>query len=152
MKRISALLFLLGVLPARLFAGDAVVIGYNADGVWTSVTYYCSSTPEGGSDYKNRTEAREEAVRDLKRRGGGQMARIEVLAMSDLTGYVAVARGQSDHGRDVTVVGRGKSQAEADEKALSKLKRGSATVSQKIVYRYFSFGSNRKSDSVTRDD
>ena len=52
------LVILLLLLKSSAFAGDAVVIGYNADGVWTAVTYYCSSTPKGGSDYKDQAGAR----------------------------------------------------------------------------------------------
>src|SRR5882762_4035960 len=37
---------------SRLFAGDAVAIGYNIEGVWTGLTYYASSKPKGGKDYK----------------------------------------------------------------------------------------------------
>jgi hypothetical protein len=42
------------------------------------------------------------------------------------------------------VVGRGKSQAEADANALAELKKDGATLNQKIVYRYFSYGSDSK--------
>src|SRR4051812_42945860 len=81
-------------------AGDAVVIGYTADGTWTSVTYYCSSTPKGGKDYKEKAEARTEALRDLKRRGSGYTVRTSVLAESDRTGYAAVGRGITGDGKD----------------------------------------------------
>src|ERR1700737_5217047 len=54
---------------SRLFAGDAVAIGYNAEGVWTAVTYYASSTPKGGGkDYKTEKEAQELALRDVRKR------------------------------------------------------------------------------------
>jgi hypothetical protein len=131
------------ILTRLALAGDAVVIGHNADGVWTAVTYYCSSTPKGGRDYKDQAGAREVALRDLKRRGGEQMIRSSVLSESDSTGYVAVARGSNGSG-DVTVVGRGKSQPEADEKAMAQLARDGATAKQKIVYRYFSYGADSK--------
>jgi hypothetical protein len=137
-----ALLTLFAVFASPAFAGDAVVIGYNADGIWTAVTYYCSSTPKGGSDYKEKLQAREEALRDLKRRGGGQMVKSNVLAESDLTGYAAVARGKTERNVDVTMVGYGQSQSEADEKALAQLKRGGATANQQIIYRYFTYGAD----------
>jgi hypothetical protein len=124
-----------------LVAGDAVAIGYNADGVWTSVTYYSSGKPKGGSDYKTESEARDEALRDLRKRGGENLARAEILSSSDVTGYVAVARGADKSGKDQNVVGRGKSQREADENAMAELKKAGATKGQKIVYRYFSNGS-----------
>ena len=38
----------------------------------------------------------------------------------------------------------GKSQAEADERALAQLKQADATAKQKIVYRYFSYGADSK--------
>jgi hypothetical protein len=39
-------------------------------------------------------------------------------------------------------LGRGKSQAEADENALQKLRDREATENEKIVYRYFSYGAD----------
>lgn len=146
MKLLIAILLLGWYLPDQLLAGDAVVIGYNADGIWTAVTYYCSSTPKGGKDYKDKAEARAAAMRDLKRRAGEQMVRSSVLAESDLTGYVATARGQTGQGADVNVVGRGKSQAAADEAALAQLNRDGAKAKQKIVYRYHSYGADAKSE------
>ena len=133
------LLGLLGAAASCVRAGDAVVVGYNSDGVWTTWTYYCSSTPKGGRDYKDAREAREAALRDLHRREG-KLARTEVLAESDLTGYFACARAKTPAGKDVMVVGHGKSQAEADKEALDKLRRGDGTAEQKIVYRYHSYG------------
>jgi len=86
-----SIMFLL--LAARLDAGDAVAIGYNKDGIWTSVTYYSSGKPKGGRDYKTEAEAREEALRDLRKRGDHQTARTEILSSSDATGFAAVGRG-----------------------------------------------------------
>ncbi len=129
---------------STLVAGDAVAIGYNKDGVWTSVTYYSSGAPKGGRDYKTEAEAREEALRDLRRRGDHQNAREEILSSSDSTGFVAVARAANVPGKDVNVVGRGKSQAEADENAMAELKKAGAEKNQKIVYRYFSHGADAK--------
>lgn len=127
-----------------LVAGDAVAIGYNADGIWTSVTYYSSGKPKGASDYKSESEAREEALRDLRKRGGQGMARAAIISSSDATGYVAVARGADKSHKDQNVVGRGKSQKEADDNAMAELKKLGATKSQKIVYHYFSHGSDGK--------
>jgi len=135
------LLGLLGADASRICAGDAVVVGYNSDGVWTTWTYYCSSTPKGGRDYKDAVQAREAALRDLHRREG-KLARTEVLAESDSTGYFACARAQTPLGKDVMVVGHGKSQAEADKEALDKLRRGDGSAEQKIVYRYHSYGAD----------
>jgi hypothetical protein len=121
-------------------AGDAVAIGYNADGIWTSLTYYASSKPKWGKDYKIEAEARDEALRDLHKRGDHQTTHFEILSSSDATGFVAVGRGTDKSGKDANVVGRGKSQAEADESAMAELKKTGATKNQKIVYRYFSYG------------
>lgn len=140
-KQTSALVIAL-CIAGHAFAGDAVAIGYNQDGIWTSVTYYSSSTPKGGKDYKTDQEAREAALRDLRRRGDHQNARGEILSSSDSTGFVAVARGANEAGKDVNVVGRGQTQHEADEKAMTELKQRDATKNQKIVYRYFSNGSD----------
>lgn len=129
-------------LCSSLEAGDAVAVGYNADGVWTSVTYYASSKPKGGKDYKTEAEARDEALRDLRKRGGNETARTEILSSSDTTGFVAVARGADKSKKDHNVVGRGKSQREADADAMAELKRAGATKHQKIVYRYFSYGTD----------
>jgi hypothetical protein len=110
------------------------------------VTYYSSSTPKGGRDYKDEAGAREAASLDVRRRAGEGLAKVDVIAVSDLTGFVAVARGENKSGNDVTAVGRGKSQAEAEKKALADLDRNNATAKQKIVYRFFSYGA----DSNTR--
>jgi hypothetical protein len=121
-------------------AGDAVAIGYNSKNVWMMVTYYSSSTPKGDRDYKDEAGAREAVSLDVRRRAGEGLVKVDVIAASDLTGFVAVARGENKSGTDVTAVGRGKSQAEAEKKALSDLNRDGATAKQKIVYRYFSYG------------
>ena len=126
-------------------AGDAVAMGYNADGVWTAVTYNRSSTPIGGAHYRNAAQAGAAALRDLHVRASEDLARTKVIGQSDLTGYVAVARGRvTKIGLDVTAIGRGKSQAEADEKALEKLSEAGAATKEKIVYRYFSYGTDSK--------
>jgi hypothetical protein len=139
-KKEKAALLLSIFVAARTFAGDAVAVGYNNDGVWTSMTYYSSSSAKGGKDYKTEAEARDEALRDLRKRGGDETVRTEILASSDATGFAAIARGKEKSGKDVNVVGRGKSQTDADKNAFEKLKAASATKHQKIVYRYFSHG------------
>ena len=131
-------------LASRSFAGDAVAIGYNEGGIWTSVTYYSSATPKGGRDYKTEKEAREEALRDLRARGGEHLARAEILSSSDSTGFAAVARGKDKSGKDLNVVGRGKSQTEADANGFAGLNNAGASAKQKIVYRYFSNGADSK--------
>ena len=128
---------LLCVCSAR--AGDAVAVGYNAQGLWTSVTYYCSSTPKGGPDYKDEAAAREAALRDLKRRTVDDIRKTEVIAASDKTGNFAVARGKLASGKETIVVGYGGSAAAAEDSARTQLKRAGATE-QKIMYRYFSHG------------
>lgn len=137
-----ALSWLFFLVSSNLHAGDAVAIGYNSDGVWTAVTYYRSSTPPGGADYKNSTEAREEALRDLRARSGQNLARSSILASSDSTGYAAVARGKAKSGKDLNVVAYGKSQTDADKNALAQLNQAGAAENQKIVYRYFSYGAD----------
>ena len=147
MTRIAASLLLSSCLLAVCqpsIAGDAVALGYNADGIWTSVTYYSSGKPKGSSDYKTESEARDEALRDLRKRGGDGLARVEILSSSDGTGYVAVARGADNSRKDWNVVGRGATQAEADQKAMAELNQRGATKNQKIVYRYFSHGADGK--------
>jgi len=144
-KILRAILLNLLLAPgSTLIAGDAVAIGYNTEGIWTSVTYYSSGSAKGGRDYKNEKEAREAALRDLRRRGDHQNARTEILSSSDSTGFVAVARGVNASGKDENVAGRGKTQQEADEQAMAELKQREATKSQKIVYRYFSHGADGK--------
>jgi len=134
--------FLIIFSASWAFAGDAVAIGYNADGVWTGITYYASSAPKGGKDYKIENGAREEAMRDLRRRSSYAATTVKILSSSDSTGFVAVARGKDKSGKDVNVVGRGKSQKEADDKAFDQLKSADATRDQKIIYRYFSYGAD----------
>ena len=143
-KQVSALILLSIFGAARAIAGDAVAIGYNAQGVWTSVTYYSSGKPKGSSDYKTEAEAREEALRDLKKRGGDQTARSEIISSSDATGFVAVARGTDKSKKDHNVVGRGQSQHEADANAIAELTKAGAIKSSKVVYRYHSHGADGK--------
>ena len=145
MKKVLSALFCISWLIAPcsgLWAGDAVAVGYNAEGVWTGVTYYASSKPKGGKDYRTENGAREEALRDLRKRSAYAATTINILSSSDLTGFVAVARGKDKSGKDVNVVGRGKSQAEADKNALTELNKADANANQKIVYRYFSNGAD----------
>jgi hypothetical protein len=131
-------------LCSSLLAGDAVAIGYNKDSVWTGITYYASSMPKGSKDYKNENGACEEAISDLRKRSAYAATTINILSSSDSTGFVAVARGTDKSGKDVNVVGRGRSQAEADKEALVKLSAAGAGAEHKIVYRYFSHGSDSK--------
>jgi hypothetical protein len=141
---LSRLLFtsLLLAPSSLLFGGDAVAVGYNSEGVWTGVTYYASSEPKGGKDYKIENGARDEAMRDLRKRSSYAASTVNILSSSDSTGFVAVARGKDKSGKDVNLVGRGKSQAEADKNALELLNEARANTEQKIVYRYFSYGSD----------
>jgi len=126
------------------FAGDAIAIGYAENGAWAAVTYNRSSTPRGGPHYHNAAQACIFALRDLQTRASDYyFARLEILGQSDKTGYVAVARGKAlTRGTDVTAVGRGKSQLEADHDAMKKLIDREATTESEIVYRYFSYGSD----------
>ena len=140
---LTALLFVSALLASssKLVAGDAVAIGYNENGIWTGVTYYCSSKPKGAKDYKTENGAREEAMRDLRRRSAYAATTVKILSSSDSTGFVALARGHDQAGRDFHGVGRGKSQMEADKKAFELLNQAGASAEEKIVYRYFSYGS-----------
>src|SRR3989440_8607755 len=104
---ISSLIYLAFV--SAVFAGDAVAIGYNSEGIWTGVTYYASSKSKGGKDHKTEKEAGDEAVRDLQKRSANKAARVEILSSSDSTGFVAVARGKEKSGKELNVVGRGQS-------------------------------------------
>src|ERR1700675_1487240 len=142
MKFLSALFCVSWLLApySLLRAGDAVAIGYNADGIWTDVTYFRSATRKGGKDYRTADQAREFALRDVRRRSQSVIATTHILSSSDSTGFVAVARGQDQSGRDFHGVGRGKSQAEADKKAIDLLTHDRAGARRKIVYRYFTHG------------
>ena len=151
-KYCISVLFLLLLCGTFVFAGDAVVVGYTADGTWTSVTYYRSSAPKGGRDYKPKAQARIAALRDLKRRGGAYTVRTRVLAESDRTGYAAVARGVTGDGKDINAVGYAESQRQADETALAQLNRSGANLKQHIVYRYFSYGDDTAAGRHPRND
>ena len=131
------------VIAYPTFAGDAVAIGYNYEGAWTAVTYNRSSTPKGGPNYHDSARACQFAVRDLWARASEYLTRAEIIGQSDRTGYVAVAQGKAiERNKDVTAVGRGKSQNEADANALKLLTGREATTEASIVYRYFSYGSD----------
>ena len=131
-------------------AGDAVAIGYKYDGVWTAVTYNRSSTPKGGPHYHDAVQACTFAVRDLHVRANDYLVRAEIIGKSDRTGYVAVAQGKAiAKNKDVTAVGRGTSQAEADQKALALLNANGVTENEQIVYRYFSYGADSGAHQTT---
>ena len=131
------------VIRGPTLAGDAIAIGYNYDGTWTALTYSRSSTPMGGPHYHDSAKACEFAVRDLWTRATEYLARTQIIGQSDRTGYVAIAQGKGiERNKDVTAVGRGKSQIEADNNALRLLAAREATSEPTIVYRYFSYGSD----------
>lgn len=129
------------LVAATAFGGDAVAIGYDYEGGWTAVTYNRSSTPRGGPNYHDSAKACQFAVRDLWARASEYLVRTEIVGHSDRTGYVAVARGKAtERNTDVTAVGRGRTQNEADANALKLLAGREATTEPSIVYRYFSYG------------
>jgi hypothetical protein len=139
---VAAVLFLAAMIAAPAArAGDAVAIGYNADGIWTSVMYYCSGTPEGGADYKDEAGAREAAVADLIKRAGEGVVKTKILAASDRTGHVAYARARSRAGEDLHAVGYGPSKEAAQADAAAQLQRAGGIGKPKIIYNYFSHGS-----------
>jgi hypothetical protein len=142
MKRII-LASLLCLIGRQVSAGDAIAMAYNVDGVWTAVTYFHSSTPKNGHRYWDAAAACIFAQRDLRLRASEGLARTKIIGQSDRTGYVTVARASvADANKDITAIGRGKSQKEADENALKKLKDIEGTTNEKIVYQYFSYGAN----------
>ena len=142
MKRII-LALLLCLIARQVSAGDAIAMGFNYDGVWTAITYFRSSTPKNGHHYWDAAKACIFAQRDLRIRASEYLARTKIIGQSDRTGYVAVARGSvANANKDITAIGRGKSQTEADENALMKLNEREATENEKIVYRYFSYGAD----------
>jgi hypothetical protein len=143
MKINGVALALVCLIAHQVWAGDAVAMGYNYEGVWTAVTYNRSSTPKGGAHYREAAQAGAAAVRDLRVRASEDLAWTKIISKSDRTGYVAVARGtEKNANKVVTAIGRGQSQSEADEKALKTLNGYNATIDQTIVYRYFSYGSD----------
>lgn len=132
-----------GLVAHQALAGDAVATGYNSEGVWTAVTYSRSSTPKGGPHYREAAQACILAERDLRLRTSEGLARTKILDQSNRTGYVAVARGKSPRANvGLTVIGRGQSQAEADQSALQKLNQAGDTENETILYRYFSYGAD----------
>lgn len=142
MKRIL-LALLLCLIARQVSAGDAIAMGYDNEGVWTAITYFRSSTPKKGHHYWNATQASVFAQRDLRIRANEDLARTKIIGQSDSTGYVAVAHGTvAEENKGVTAVGRGKSQYEADQIALKKLNERKATTEERVVYRYFSYGTD----------
>src|SRR5438128_8051734 len=122
------------LIARQVQAGDAVAIGYKYDGMWTAVTYNRSSTPKGGPHYHDAVQACTFAVRDLHVRANDYLVRAEIIGKSDRTGYVAVARGKAiAKNKDVTAVGRGTSQAEADEKALERLNANGVSENEELA-------------------
>ena len=142
MKRIIPAL-LVCVIARQVSAGDAIAMGYDYQGVWTAMTYFHSSTPKGGHHYWSATQACIFARRDLRLRANDDLARTKIIGQSDRTGYVAVAHGAvADENKGVTTIGRGKSQNEADANALKQLNERKATTDERVVYRYFSYGTD----------
>lgn len=141
--------FLLCAFAQFVRAGDAVAIGYNYDGIWTALTYNRSSTPKGGAHYHDAQRACEFALRDLYVRANDELVRTKIIGQSDRTGFVTIARGRAfePQDKDVTAIGRGKSQEEADATALKKLTDDKATTNQEVVYRYFSYGNDSENRS-----
>jgi len=147
LKVLSTTFALLGLTSFMARAGDAVAIGYNDKGVWTSVIYYSSGTPKDGSDYKDAKGAREAALKDLKKRGGDQQASSKIIASSDKTGNFAVASARAstaEDARDIFAVGYGKSAEEAEKDVFAQLARHKATEKKKVHYKYFSHGEDGK--------
>ena len=140
--KVAGITLLLCVFTQFIRAGDAIAIGYNYAGIWTALTYNRSSTPKGGAHYHDAQRAREFALRDLCVRASEELARTKIIGQSDQTGYVTIARGRAfkPQDKDVTAIGRGKSQEEADANAVKKLNDDKATTNQELVYRYFSYG------------
>ena len=135
--------FVLSLFVASAPAGDAVAMGYRADGVWTAVTYIRSPAPPGRALYHDAADAAVRAERDLHLRAKAGLARTKIIDQSDSTGYVTVMRGGvPDANKGVTAVGRGESQKKADQDALNKLSASAATAHEKVLYRYFSYGSD----------
>ena len=140
LKVLACLTYTLWLFPSSTYAGDAVAIAYNETGVWTAVTYYASSAPKGGADYKDSAGARAAALADLKKRGGADFVRGSVLESSDKTGYFAYARGKNRAKKDLHAVGYGPSAAAAKADAFAALCRTGGTKEQKMIYKYFSYG------------
>ena len=141
----TAAALLITSLMAR--AGDAVAVGYNDQGIWTAVMYYCSGTPKGGSDYKDAAGARDAALKDLKKRAGEQQASSKIIASSDKTGHFAVASARAktaSNGKDVFAVGYGQTKEAAEKDALAQLASQKATEKKKVHYHYFSHGEDGK--------
>jgi hypothetical protein len=147
LKVISTTFVLLGLSSLIAQAGDAVAIGYNDKGIWTAVIYYCSSTPKGGSDYKEAAGAREAALKDLKERAGEHQATSKILASSDKTGHFAVASARAstaEDAKDIFAVGYGQSAADAEKDVFDQLAKQKATEKKKVHYHYFSHGEDGK--------
>lgn len=144
MLRLGVCFGLLWSLSAGAFAGDAVAIGYNADGIWTAVVYYSSSTAKGGADYKDEAGARAAAVRDLKQRAGEGVVRTSILASSDRTAQVVYARGKTASGQDQHAVSYATTEGEAKTKAFADLKQHGATKELKVIYHYSTHGAEAR--------
>jgi hypothetical protein len=146
-----AIALALAATPLVVRAGDALAIGYNADGVWTAAIYYCSSTPPGGKDYKNEAEARDAAIRDLKTRTPEGIVKTAILSSSDRTGNFAYARGKTQGGKtDLHAIGFGETKQQAEEDALRQLAKQGAKLEQKIIYNYFSHGADAHAASAKK--
>lgn len=114
-------------------AGDAVY--WDTTAGTNSIHFYNSTTPEGGANYKNSSEASAAVLKLAKASGYEKPA---IVWDSDRAGYFCVAVGYVDSQILTIDVEPGTSQAEADRKALAGLAQIGATHNQKVLYRYHS--------------
>ena len=115
-------------------ADDAIAFDYKTGIVGS----YWSSTRQGGTDFKNRLEAKSAAL--LNARNRGALAPI-IVWDSNLTGYFAIAVGINYQNEYRIAVAQGSTNAEAVTRAIHILLRFEDMKRSSVSYQYFSYGS-----------
>ena len=101
-------------------AGEAVYADYSEKGQ-IMVGAHNSTTPKGGSDYKNSINACDAALRFAKAHG---VKHPTIIHHSDLTGYFCIVGGRTKLDMLVVNVGYGKTRATAERDAFARLTQG----------------------------
>lgn len=121
--------------PLRSQAGDAVAIEIQNSGV--RIFYDNSSTPKGGGDYGSSVAKRGSVLNHARSKG---CPNATVIHTSELTGYFCIAGGQMRYANAIAYVGYGVTAAAAKSDAFRGLNGIGATIRQKVIAAYFSYG------------
>jgi hypothetical protein len=143
-KFVIALLVLgISVHSQWAIGGCAVGVDYPTG----RVSYYRSSTRKGLWDYKSAADACAYVLLKMKGLGAKDP---QIIYSSDLTGYFTVAEAANESGVGHVSIGYGPAQVAADANAYELLNTGGYTAKQRIIYRFFSNGSQSEEGGIKK--